>query len=94
MSHIKFAGSTITTIPRVLELFISSFKLQAPQASVAGAEALRQTFNFTALVPASEPAFIAAVNPTQYQTAPRSEFMIRTTNQFAFNTLRDQNKEY
>ena len=93
-AHIKFSGSTITTIPRAFEFFISSFKLETPQAPISGAEVLKQTFAFRALVPASAPTFIASGNPTQYMTAPRSEIMIRTTNQFAFNTLRDQNKEY
>lgn len=93
-SHIKFAGSTIATIPRAFEFFISSLKLEAPQAPLGGAEVIKQSYNFRALIPASAPTFIAAVNPTQYMTTPRSEIMIRTTNQNPWNQLRDQNKEY
>ena len=93
-SHIKFAGSTISTIARAFEIFISSLKLESPQAPISGAEVLKQTYNFRALIPASAPTFIADVNPTQYITTPRSELMIRTTNQSPWNHLRDQNKEY
>ncbi len=93
-AHINFSGSTIATIPRAFEIFISSFKLEAPQAPVTGAEVIKQTYNFRALIQASAPTFIASGNPTQYITTPRSELMIRTTNQFPFNALLDKNKEY
>ena len=95
MAHIKFAGSTISTIARAFEIFIGSFKLESPAAPISGAEPVKQTYSFRALIPASNPPFITGdTNPTQYQTAPRSELMIRTTNQCGFNFLRDQNKEY
>jgi len=97
--HIYFAGSTISTVQRRLEIFICSMKLTSGSAPVGGPDVLTQTFDFQAITPASAPTFIAGAapipqNPTQILITPRSEIMIRTTNQMPFSMFRDQNKEY
>ena len=92
--HVCFAGSTIDSGQRKFEIFISSLKLSSGSSPVGGPDVLTQTFDFQAITPASAPTFIASGNPTQILTAPRSEIMIRTTNQNPFNMFRDQNKEY
>jgi len=93
-SHIKFVGSTIASTARLFEIFLGSFKITKPSAPISGPNVVPQTFEFRSLVPVSAPTFIASGNPTQIMTSPRSELMIRTTNQNPFNMFRDQNKEY
>lgn len=92
--HARFAGSTMSSNQRWLEIFVGSLILTEGSANIAGPAAVPQTFGFRAIVPAGNPTFVSSGNPTQIITAPRSELMLRTRNYMPFNMFRDQNKEY
>ena len=93
MAQIQFQGSTMETIARKFEIFLSSIVLTKGSAPVGGPDALTQSFEFTALVPAGQP-YWSDGTPVQNITAPRSEMVIQVTNQNPYHMLRDQNKEY
>ena len=93
MAHIQFEGSTMATITRRFEIFLSSIVLTKGSVPVGGPGALSQSFDFTALVPAAQP-YWSDGSPTQNVIAPRSEMVIRVRNQNPYQMFRDQNKEY
>ena len=93
IAKISVSGSTLTGDARNMTIYINSFKLEKASVPVTGAEALNQTFNFRAFVPASTPTGFPAQTALE-DNNPLGEITITTLNQSPWNVFCDMNKEY